>query len=1722
MKKLLSILLTVCMLLSMLIIPVGVQAIEAEDMAAYEASIEATVTFVKDGVSTTKDYIEGEEIQYEELAPKYGTDYVWSLSETEYKEVPEKAYDGLTVYAIETNVNSFENYKVLDYQNDEEEYLYPNTQLSTAYASTGKYSIKYRNYGVGKIQATEPADWNDGGKYCRYDELTDTWSIIPAGDIPAFEANKYAKKLSSSIYINGQYQALIPIKEVKKGTTVKYKVSFKYLATDKNTTPVEVSFKGCTIEYKNRWFYGGYGHLDPAPYSGNGSGYGIMGDYAITIPAGSTNGEWKTAELYLEKEITADAVIALKLYGDVAGNTNEIYIDDITVTENYDNTPVFTKHNVYDNGEYKNIEVDVTSGNVALDIPAAADGKYFMGWYTEENGGEAYTDSSVSVSSGTGAAVARADLYARYGDYVDNKTYTFDYANNEAPAIDGIAYMNGTTYSTAINEDGFQKNAKKITEDGLVLGMATYADGNGLRVLVHNTQKNLATQPSSVEIGTRVIDTANNEIGVCKKVGWDVNDYDSFVIRDENGVAAVPKANTKYAAIVTYKKIGNGDLEFTLTAGRTIATINKGYASNKIESNNSCDYIKLNSTAGVNKTDSFDTHTFTFTTGDYTDEVPVLSLKVHPTGFWAKRVEGDSVVLAESAGGAEKTYYPYEIVDIPEVLIKEIKIIEFIPAAVTFVKDGVSTTKDYIEGEEIQYEELAPKYGTDYVWSLSETEYKEVPEKAYDGLTVYAIETNVNSFENYKVLDYQNDEEEYLYPNTQLSTAYASTGKYSIKYRNYGVGKIQATEPADWNDGGKYCRYDELTDTWSIIPAGDIPAFEANKYAKKLSSSIYINGQYQALIPIKEVKKGTTVKYKVSFKYLATDKNTTPVEVSFKGCTIEYKNRWFYGGYGHLDPAPYSGNGSGYGIMGDYAITIPAGSTNGEWKTAELYLEKEITADAVIALKLYGDVAGNTNEIYIDDITVTENYDNTPVFTKHNVYDNGEYKNIEVDVTSGNVALDIPAAADGKYFMGWYTEENGGEAYTDSSVSVSSGTGAAVARADLYARYGDYVDNKTYTFDYANNEAPAIDGIAYMNGTTYSTAINEDGFQKNAKKITEDGLVLGMATYADGNGLRVLVHNTQKNLATQPSSVEIGTRVIDTANNEIGVCKKVGWDVNDYDSFVIRDENGVAAVPKANTKYAAIVTYKKIGNGDLEFTLTAGRTIATINKGYASNKIESNNSCDYIKLNSTAGVNKTDSFDTHTFTFTTGDYTDEVPVLSLKVHPTGFWAKRVEGDSVVLAESAGGAEKTYYPYEIVDIPEVLIKEIKIIEVGADDSVITYKYYEDTDDYKGFYGDITEGKNGDIINFPSTKVVDNKWYTDAAAMSPFTLTTYDGNDYTLYNGAYYMTQTSDIFNSEYLSAVELERDGETVYALKYDAEKLGYYNPRRPFRLNNVQDGHTYKVTFKYMAEQLSTDMTFDFVTGTTENAWGSNYAFGKANAPAFKAEEVELNKWNEVTCYFTADLDGNVKYAEEHGRDYTLTNTKDVLYIFFVQLQAGKNTVYFSDFAVEDMDVVVGTGSASVLTDDAEKEAEQQAIRYYFNYETTDGTDFTMDGKTFTVQERGFIYKNGTIANNSADIHGDKAALILANVDGKAIVKTTAKELNSCWAYEGGKMTFSTYITGFDYNDERKIMVRAYLTIKDEVTGALYTIYSDTINRSVRGVKSVGGAATDNDFFAGS
>lgn len=691
----------------------------------------------------------------------------------------------------------------------------------------------------------------------------------------------------------------------------------------------------------------------------------------------------------------------------------------------------------------------------------------------------------------------------------------------------------------------------------------------------------------------------------------------------------------------------------------------------------------------------------------------------------------------------------------------------------------------------------------------------------------------------------------------------------------------------------------------------------------------------------------------------------------------------------------------------------------------------------------------------------------------------------EVTSVKGDVgtAVDIstPTTPSGKYFIAWYTDPE----FKNLLISAPKFTKGVTY--NLYAKLGISPDGVTYNLQTAKQ--PTLKGYTYMKDGKYTTVtLNESGWAY--KQYTADGVVMGKSP--NGNAYK---WNPSKTTGFDQTSSASDYVAINT-NAQIGEQLIGGWSA--YSNYILRDKDGNPAIAKPNTKYAIAVTYKKLSDGDQSISIGIGR-----NKDYISSGADDYGNGTYNRFVASAhkinDVEITGEYVTHTFYVNVKSFSEgDVPVISIHNAATGYIVQRVASVNGIKSYNVNGT--TYYPYRIISYPQITIKDVQIIEVESGNSAVSYNYYQKGE---GFYTVLKDAKPTTPLE--TTANVDSYWYDSKDARGS-KYTTYPYGDLVLYNADYYMSQDSGlnpdapIFGSlDTVAPAEISKGGKVVNALKYTSNKSVALEDTQILRLGDLKDGHTYKFTASLKADAMNADLKLIFATADTANALNfRNITASKTIA----ANTVTSGQWKTVTCYFTADPNGIVADKEAHGFDYRFLKGYNSLYLYFVQEEAGQNAIYFADFKVEDLGEIITTGGASVLTDSAAASAGHQAIRYYFSYNSTKGNNIAFGDEAFTIVERGFIYKNGTLDSGETEVGN------FFKTNRFILSSSKSDNFDDCWEHKNGVITFSTHVKNLDINNDiRKVQVKAYLLVED-MSGNQYYIYSNSTNRSADGIKN--------------
>ncbi len=257
---------------------------------------------------------------------------------------------------------------------------------------------------------------------------------------------------------------------------------------------------------------------------------------------------------------------------------------------------------------------------------------------------------------------------------------------------------------------------------------------------------------------------------------------------------------------------------------------------------------------------------------------------------------------------------------------------------------------------------------------------------------------------------------------------------------------------------------------------------------------------------------------------------------------------------------------------------------------------------------------------------------------------------------------------------------------------------------------------------------------------------------------------------------------------------------------------------------------------------------------------------------------------------------------------------------------------------------------------------------------------------------------------------------------------------------------------------------------------------------------NVQDNNSYKVSFTMNASE---NASIGFFTADADSAATVGYVEGEDKAIC----AVEAGD-TQGEAYITVDKKGGKNSAV--GSD---------LYMYVIDGNVSELNV--SEATAELLTDVSGEkpliaqGGVSILAGVAED--KNQALRYYFNYDTIDGTEIVIDGELYEVKSRGFLITNGNV---NAD-----AKITRSTANGTSIKDINVTNLTNCWnvvanndTLGSNNLCYSVHVLGFKpvngtYNNRDSLYVKGYVVV--EVNGVEYTLYSEEVNTTVSAVASL-------------
>ena len=275
----------------------------------------------------------------------------------------------------------------------------------------------------------------------------------------------------------------------------------------------------------------------------------------------------------------------------------------------------------------------------------------------------------------------------------------------------------------------------------------------------------------------------------------------------------------------------------------------------------------------------------------------------------------------------------------------------------------------------------------------------------------------------------------------------------------------------------------------------------------------------------------------------------------------------------------------------------------------------------------------------------------------------------------------------------------------------------------------------------------------------------------------------------------------------------------------------------------------------------------------------------------------------------------------------------------------------------------------------------------------------------------------------------------------------------------------------------------------------------------------VKNNTTYMINFDYALNSTpNKDIGIGFKTTASDTVGYPTYIEGENVAIYTVKADKPVDEWFTATVLITTDMTANVVNSFGYDDVITALNTNLYGYIISENLFAlSIKNIKISEIKDSFGNDLINAVGAQCLTADAEKVTGSQALRYSFTYDTKTGNEIFINGNEYKIKERGFIYVNG---NNYAKGGLYKADFNLTNAKaGKYKFNSKTTALDVCWMYSAIENTalyslaFSTYVKDFDLDDTKELMVKAYVII--EIDGQQFTVYSDSVNRSVAYLKSL-------------
>ena len=248
------------------------------------------------------------------------------------------------------------------------------------------------------------------------------------------------------------------------------------------------------------------------------------------------------------------------------------------------------------------------------------------------------------------------------------------------------------------------------------------------------------------------------------------------------------------------------------------------------------------------------------------------------------------------------------------------------------------------------------------------------------------------------------------------------------------------------------------------------------------------------------------------------------------------------------------------------------------------------------------------------------------------------------------------------------------------------------------------------------------------------------------------------------------------------------------------------------------------------------------------------------------------------------------------------------------------------------------------------------------------------------------------------------------------------------------------------------------------SLKANCDGLFEIRNKDYFAINNHT---TYHISFAYKADKVSTVSFGISEISDTENSIINQVCNLEAT-----------DEWRTLEIAVTADI-SKLNSLKSGVTFVGKINTDGVVYIDTIKVSS-----------------VVGVVGTAKLKETIEQQYNIQALRFMMAYKADENSDkISLSGKKYNVTERGVLISVPSIAAQKD--------IVVENIGSGVFVSKKTSNFDECWSYNSktGNLIFSTFITGFEVEDTRELVVRGYVKLSD---GNIY--YSDLVTASVSAI----------------